>query len=305
MTRLMPYDSEGLWLKSRLFINRAMDTAVEFEEAAFWACCALELLGKSALSRVSPLLIALPTDDGTSLLVASGAVEGADSFVTIQAKAVWARCGRAFKQFNVPEAKVLSLGRNAYIHSADIGFDVIPPADWWPRFWALAHVLIAHCDKVVEDYVGAARAVVVEEHLETNRANRDRRLKSLIENAQLRLRLHLSNSMAGRMQIDWDRFENTASSWSYRSSHECPACGNGADIGGEEILDRELVRASYDDPDPHVTLVIATEELACESCHLILGEADLLERAEVDLSFEAEGSLEDVAELFEEEYNNE
>ena len=86
MSRLMPYDSEGLWLKARLFINRAMDDSTEFEEAAFWACCALELLGKSALSRVSPLLIALPTDDGNSLLIASGAVEDADSFVTVQAK---------------------------------------------------------------------------------------------------------------------------------------------------------------------------------------------------------------------------
>lgn len=305
MTRVMPYDSEGLWLKSRPFINRAMDRSVEFEEAAFWACCALELLGKSALSRVSPLLIALPTDDGNSLLVASGAVEGADSFVTVQAKAVWARCGRAFKQFNVPEAKVLSLGRNAYIHSADIGFDVIPPADWWPRFWALAHVLIAHCDKSVEDYVGPGRAVEVEAHLETNRANRDRRLKSLIENAQLRLRLRASNSMAGRMQIEWERFENTARGWTHRATQFCPACDELADVGGEEVLDRELVRASYDDPDAHVMLIVATEELSCDYCHLALSDADLLERAGVEISFETEGSLEDVADLFEEEYNNE
>ena len=66
-----------------------------------------------------------------------------------------------------------------------------------------------------------------------------------------------------------------------------------------------LVRASYDDPDPHVTLIVATEELSCDYCHLALSDADLLERAGVEMSFETEGSLEDVADLFEEEYNNE
>ena len=75
MTRAVPYDPDALWAKSRLFINRAMDESTEFEEAAFWACCSLELLGKCALAHISPLLIAIPTDDGMSLMVASGAVE--------------------------------------------------------------------------------------------------------------------------------------------------------------------------------------------------------------------------------------
>ncbi|WP_279071202.1 hypothetical protein [Microbacterium lacticum] len=271
MSRLMPYDSEGLWLKARLFINRAMDDSTEFEEAAFWACCGLELLGKSALSRVSPLLIALPTDDGNSLLIASGAVEDADSFVTVQAKAVWARCGRAFRQFNTNEAKELSLGRNAYIHSAAIGFNVIPPDDWWPRFWALAHVLVAHCGRETEDLVGPTRAAVVQGHLDTNRANMDRRLKSLVENAQLQLRLHQDGSMSGRMKSEWDRFDTPITNWNYRSYVECPACNSDAAVGGDDVLERDVSNPCvdrYGDTEPQVTLTIALEEFACANCRM-------------------------------------
>lgn len=306
--QLMPFDSEGLWIKSRLFINRALDPATEFEEAAFWACCALELLGKSALARVNPLLIALPTDDGNSLLVAAGVVDDPQTFVTVQAKAVWARCGRAFRQFNVSEARELSIGRNAYIHSAAVGFNLIPPADWWPRYWALAHVLIAHCDKSVEDYVGSTRAEAVQAHLETNRANRDRRLKALLENARLQLRLHDANSMSGPMMIEWERFTSPIINWSYRDYAPCPACNGDAEVGGDEVLERDVSMPYFEhheDPEPQVTLSIATAEIACDACHLVISDFELLELADIELTFTVEGSFEDVADYFEAEYNNE
>lgn len=310
MARVAAFDSDGLWLKSRLFINRALDEHAQFEEAAFWACCALELLGKSALSRISPSLIALPTDDGASLLIAAGAVEDQDSFVTVPAKAVWARCNRAFRHFNQTEAKELSYGRNAYIHSASIGFEAIAPAEWWPRFWALANVLIAHCDRVLEDYVGKDRAPTVEAHLETNQANLDRRVKSLVSSARTRLRLFQTNALSGQALVDWNRFVNPAGNWisSRTVQAQCPACASEGYLIGEEVLDRQISGhdlRDWDDPGPEVTLEIAAEEFACDHCHLVLSGYELLENADLPTTFDAEGTLEDVADLFDEEYNNE
>jgi hypothetical protein len=82
---LHPYDPDRLWMKARMFIHRAMDGDREFEEQAFWAAAAFELLGKAALARVSPVLIANPNPDGHSLLVASGLLEVDDKFFTIPA----------------------------------------------------------------------------------------------------------------------------------------------------------------------------------------------------------------------------
>ena len=80
-----PYDPEGLWLKAKLFINRAMDEDPRsFDERAMWATLALELLAKAALATHSPILIADPNDDA-SLLGASGLVNSDSGFKSVRA----------------------------------------------------------------------------------------------------------------------------------------------------------------------------------------------------------------------------
>ena len=72
-----PWDPDALFIKAKLFLNHAMDDdSRQFDEQALWASLALELLAKAALAKVSPVLIAVPTEEGNSLLVASGLVEG-------------------------------------------------------------------------------------------------------------------------------------------------------------------------------------------------------------------------------------
>jgi len=82
-----PYDHEALWAKAKVFLNRAMDPGPEraFDEQALWASAALELLGKAALARVSPLLIAEPTEDGANLLIATGLIEGTARLAAVSA----------------------------------------------------------------------------------------------------------------------------------------------------------------------------------------------------------------------------
>jgi len=90
-----PYDYEALWLKAKSFLNRAMDDEGDersFDEQALWASLALELLAKAALARVSPLLIAEPTQDGTNLMIASGLIEGDARFTSVRAKTLYSRC---------------------------------------------------------------------------------------------------------------------------------------------------------------------------------------------------------------------
>src|SRR5215213_12010685 len=95
--RLMtaPWDSEALWIKAKLFINYALDDGEtrSFDERALWASLSLELLAKAALSRASPLLIAVPNEDGKNLLAASGLTDDEATFTTITAATLFNRCG--------------------------------------------------------------------------------------------------------------------------------------------------------------------------------------------------------------------
>jgi hypothetical protein len=158
-----PYDHQALWIKSKLFINRALeDDLRSFDERALWASLSLELLAKAALSRVSPLLIAKPNEEGTNLLIASGLVEGEASFESIPAKTLFSRCKKSFRPFDDQRSQQFSMARNEYLHSGGTAFMAIPESAWWPRFWSQSIILLAALDKDVSDYIGDGKVEWVE-----------------------------------------------------------------------------------------------------------------------------------------------
>lgn len=296
------FDPDGLWLKSKLFINRALDEEREFEEQAFWACSALELLGKCALARISPLLIANPMDDGNSFLVASGLVEG--NATSVQAKAVWSRCQKAFKPFSESEAKKLSLGRNEYIHAAGVGFDDIPEHAWWPRFWSQAVILLHHMDFIVEDYVDRRYVDAVNGALATRKKALKQQLEARIERARTMLQQAQSGTLSTRQLKEWEQKSYYITR--YRSWVECPACAGEATLYGDEVVDQDVAYHRLDEwgeEDVQVTLRIAPIALICDQCRLDLSDYALLTEAGLDEAFEVEGTCEDIE--YEPEYNNE
>jgi hypothetical protein len=111
------FDYDAIWLKAITFINRALDDSDDFEERAFWAACSLELLGKAALTKVNPALIADITADGNALLIATGIHDAASTFVSVQAKTVFKRCQSLAKEFDPGRALKIAANRNAYLHS--------------------------------------------------------------------------------------------------------------------------------------------------------------------------------------------
>lgn len=297
----LSFDPEGLWIKSRLFINRALDSEREFEEQAFWACSALELLGKCALARVSTLLIANPMDDGNSLLVASGLTQG--TATSVQAKAVWSRCQRAFKPFSEAEAKKLSIGRNEYIHAAGVGFDAVPAHAWWPRFWSQAVILLNHMNLVIDDYVDPSYTEIVDAALATRKETVRQQLEARIERARTMLKQSQTETLSPRQLKEWE--SRTYYVTSYSTYVECPACGGEASIYGDEVVNRDAVYGggNWNEPDVQVTLTIAPVALICEQCRLDLGDYDLLMEAGLGDEFDVEGNSDDIEDAT--EYNNE
>ncbi|WP_209559448.1 hypothetical protein [Frigoribacterium sp. PvP032] len=295
-----PWDSEALWLKSRMFVNRAMDPDREFEEQAFWAAAALELLGKAALVRISPMLIAHPDDDGRSILLASGAVDYTGIFGSVQAKAIWSRCARVFRTFNEAEARKIAAGRNGYIHSTGVGFDAIPQAVWWPRYWAQAFILVEHLDRTIVDLVGPSRSLLVTKYLAENKEYVAQRLATLKERANSLLSRHRSGSLSARLETEWQRFD--LATYLYTEPRECVACGATGEVGGDEVIESHMEYPEYSSFDPEdqfsdprsITLDIAPFEFNCPVCHLVLDEPELLDEAGLSDPFQAEGDPEDM-----------
>lgn len=262
-----PWDYEALWLKAKLFLNRAMDEEPlrSFDEQAFWASQALELLGKAALSRSHPALIAEPNEDGVNILMAAGLIDGDPRFRSVQAKKVFSRCERAFRPFNSGEAMKFANSRNAYLHSGEAAFALIPAPAWWPRFWGQAIILVNALDRIAEDLVGAQRVAVVEAHLAQNKKNIESRVEMLVERARQRVAQLaagvVSEKVAREMALDH------RIGLHYFGEATCPACGETGTVEGEEVANTEVEyeRVAEDDYDVIVTLTVWSEHFSCAS----------------------------------------
>lgn len=301
-----PNDHEALWLKAKLFLNRAMDDdeVRSFDEQALWASLALELLAKSALARQSPLLIAVPTEDGTNVLIALGLIGGTARFESVPAKTLYSRCERAFKPFSRSEAEKITHARNEYLHGASAGFTLIPEVSWWPRYWAQAVVLVAACDREVEELVGDSRADVVRGHLEQNKKNVEHRTEMLLGRARQRRAQYEAGTLPAKVAREWQPGRLLTASLAHSEGETCPACGRQGVIEGDNVCDTETRYEQVDEDDYEVivTLTVDSEYFSCEHCGLVLDDYQLLEQAGIETTFHAEGDSSDV--LYEGEYGN-
>jgi hypothetical protein len=288
---ITPYDHEALWSKSKVFLNRAMDPGDvrSFDEQALWASAALELLGKAALARVSPLLIAEPTEDGVNILIATGLLEGKAKFTSVSASTIFKRCGRAFRPFSREDALRFAEARNEYLHGSSVGLLNIPPEAWWPRFWALAAILVTAQDRDLEELVGSSRLATVEGYLDQNAKNIEHRTEAQINRAQQRLAQHRSGTLPAKIQREWSADVDLTAGLKYRETAICPACGGAGTAEGEDSSDisYDYERGWYEDEPDSVTATITVpiDYFSCPTCRLVLDRYELVVQSGMDDSF--------------------
>lgn len=288
------YDHEALWLKAKLFISRAMDDeeSKSFDEQALWASLALELLGKSALAKISPLLIAEPTEEGKNILAAMGIGEGDGKFTTVSASTIFKRCKRAFPTFNLGHATEVANARNEYLHGAGIGFGAQTPDKWWPRFWSSASTLVTGQDKTIDQLVGFLREKDVNKYLEQNQQYMEERYESLVNRAKQRYQQKLRGDLPEKLQKAWKTESQLAVGLRYSDSATCPACGNSGMLEAEEVQNERS--DGYFDPitgeqDVWGAADALPDHFSCAACQLVLDELALLEMAGLDEAFEVQG----------------
>ncbi|WP_033247451.1 hypothetical protein [Nocardia carnea] len=300
------YDARSLWMKSRLFINHAMDEddPRDFDERALWAALALELLAKAALSRHSPVLIATPTEEGNHILIASGLISGdAKGFSSVTAKTLIKRCAAAFPPFSEKEASTITQARNNYLHGGSPKFAPIPPTAWWPRYWAQAIILVNAQDKSLEDLVGLSRVPIVETHLAQNKKNIEDRAEMLVARAVQRLAQYKSGDLPAKIAAEWVKPTTLTAGLTYRAEADCPACGSTGTVEGDQItdVDRQYDQLSEDYAEVRIELTVASDYFSCPRCRLVVDGWEVVKAAGVDEQFISAG---DHIDFDEGEYGN-
>lgn len=278
-----PFDRGSLWAKAKNFINRsfaALDDD-DFPLAAMWAALALELLGKAALSHENPCLVAEPNDDGVSLMIAAGLAHDYTKAKSIQAKAVFSRCERAFQPFSAQEADKIAKSRNEELHSGLMPFEGVPNQNrWWERYWAQAVILIEAQGEGLESFVGSKRSTTVQSHLDNNRQHVSQHTAGRITAAEERWRLALESPEGAEMLTEYLK-RLPAYLSSFYGPATCPACGEQGSLLGDEVETSE-VEVDPDDGRAWEVLQVYPELFECENCGLVLEGQPYLEAAELD-----------------------
>lgn len=283
-------EREALFAKSQVYIRRGLraQAARDVDEYQLWASLALELLGKAALSRVHPALVADPTHT-ESLFAACGRHLSAD-IKTITAKALFSRLTHIDKAFDSRHQKFceqLSLRRNAELHSGESPFSGMSAEAWEREFWGAIETLLRMQAESLDSWLGAENAKVptkilkqAKEALQWAVKNRIARCKEdfLKTHQDPKQRQQVINRSKFLQVFDGTRM--ILPGFDGFAREKCAACGSGAFLGGtlwnEEVIAADPGYEHVDDqgnwwgepPSETIEKTFSTEEFICPTCGL-------------------------------------
>jgi hypothetical protein len=252
------------------------------EEYQLWASLALELLGKAALARVHPALIADP-QHYQSLFAACGC-QLSPEVRTITTKTLFGRLGHIDKAFDVRHQRFceqISLRRNAELHSGESPFSGLQPEAWEREFWGAIEVLLKMQKESLESWLGAenskAPAKIIEQAEEALEWAVKHRIARCREDFEQKYQDPKKRAEVVEKSKDfryWNWPEHRQLTGDAVEKQECPACSATGMLSGA-LWDEEVSEADYDleDPGPPVEWVDSTyvaEEFLCPTCGLHL-----------------------------------
>ena len=151
---MQSWDSEGLWKKAKFFMDKANESEHGAQEFAFYAALAIECLGRSALTKVHPVLNADPRDDA-NILYACGYTFAKPR--SLPAHSVFIRLEKVIDPFQKQHREVcefLALERNAHVHTADLPYVNLGTGKWLARFYETVAILHEFLQKPLEKFLG-------------------------------------------------------------------------------------------------------------------------------------------------------
>jgi hypothetical protein len=140
----MSWEREPLFTKAKLFFEKAFDEDKDEPHFGLWCAMGLELLARSAVSKVSPTLLAEPNREHHHLLHALNLGSVKVQRKSIATMHVLSLCQTLLSEFTEAEFKVASAiinRRNEELHSGGIGFDEYPTQQWISGFYKCCKIL--------------------------------------------------------------------------------------------------------------------------------------------------------------------
>lgn len=275
----MSWDRESLFAKASLYFEKAFEQDREEPFFGLWCAMGLELLLRSAVSNVSPTLLAEPHRDHQNLLHALNLGSPKSRKISIGTAQVLSLCQILIKEFTDSEFKTCSAiinQRNEELHTGGNAFGEYPTQYWIAGFFKSCKILCEaqgeSLDSLFEDEIKQE----VERIIEETEKETISQTKSSIA-AHTKVYEEKSDEEKLAKKIEAEKYSNDLVSSGHHRV-DCPACGCKAIISGEpygkenvQTIDGEII----------VRQSMLPTRFVCKACDLKLNGYSSLAAADL------------------------
>lgn len=263
----MTWRQEDLWAKAKLFMERAAQQDRESDIFGLWAAMGLELLARSALAKISPMLLAEPDKEQRNILHALGHGSGAGprSISTMQVLFLCRTLVAEFTEDEFKAAASIVSRRNDELHTGTAAFYAYPTQNWLPGFYRCCKVLSEFQDESLTTLFGEDEASVAEQSLQRAEQSTLSSVRALIAAHQ---KVFNAKEESERESLATDAAQKSEA-LSHSGHHRviCPACGSSATVQGD-LYGGE--RVAHSDGLITVRQSVVPTRFACIACGLKL-----------------------------------
>jgi len=240
------WSAEALFAKAQRYADEMLKHPRDDWRFGLWSALALELLGRAALAKFNPALLA-DGRDWNNIYYSLGFSPTANKFIpkSVDINEVFKRLREMIPRFTteLEGFAVLHMARrNEDVHSGGLPFDNLKTAGWLPTYYFACTVLIEFLGGNLELLVGAEESVLANTMIA---ASQDQSAKAVMKSVNAYRTVWDAKDEEERAKLS-----TQAQTWALRGlGHRvtCPACGSVAIVTGEAIaapfreLDGDLV----------------------------------------------------------------
>lgn len=264
----MSWEREPLWSKARLFFEKAFSEERENPAFGLWCTMGLELLARSAISKISPTLLAEPDREHKYLLHALnlGSVKTPKrSIATNQVLILCKTLIADFTQENYTLGLALSSRRNDELHSGSAAFAEYSTQHWLGGLYRCCRVLAESQGESLSTLFGKEEAEVADKILSEMEREVLKRIKSLIAKHN---KVFLTKGQKVREKLAI-KAENEGTLLAYQEHHriDCPACSCVATVRGNAYGTEQI---EHNDGEIIVRQAVVPATFSCNACGLKL-----------------------------------
>jgi hypothetical protein len=267
---------DKLWLKSKMYVQKAHEAERDGEMFPFWAAITLEFLARATLAKVHPVLLADPREGENILYVFGFQKKSKYTPLSIPTKTVLERLEVVVPNFTDNEkdfCKEITTRRNDELHSGNLGFSDYPTKKWLSKYYRTIKILLEFQEKTLNELLGNEEASAAEEMIKQRDATLEKTVKD-------RISLHKKLFEALPPEIQKTRISNyEADKWyvrnEFKKDETCPACGNSGAMKGKLI---SVAEGKIAETEIIQNINVLPTEFKCYCCNL-----EILNHLELDI----------------------